>query len=50
MQLFSADATILKKKLAIENIKKLPSKVAYLYNVSLDFFSLKPQLPKTAQN
>ena len=29
MQLFSADATILKKKIAHENIKKQPSKVAH---------------------
>ena len=33
----------------LENIKKPPQKVAYLWQLGL-FFSLQPRLPKTAQN
>ena len=47
MELFSADARVFKKKIAHGNIKKLASKVAYLWQF---FFSLQPQLRKTAQD
>ena len=43
MQLFSADTTIFKKNFAHENIKKLPSKVAY-------FTAQKIQYCQPAQN
>ena len=47
MQLFSADATMFKKKIAPENTKKTPSKVAH--NWSRPFFSVLPTGPNTAQ-
>ena len=46
MQLFSADTTIFKKKIANENIEKLPSKVAHNRP---NFFSVLPTGLKPAQ-
>ena len=52
MQLFSADATIFKKKIntffATENMKKFPSKVAH--KRSIPFFSVLARLPKWPKN
>ena len=50
MQLFSADATIFKKKKKIgpENMKKPPSKVAH--NRPRPFFSVLAWLPKLPKN
>ena len=45
MQLFSADATIFKKKIAHKKLKKLPSKVAQKNSNPL-FFPNCPELPK----
>ena len=52
MQLFSADATIfkkkIKKKIVPENMKKTPSKVAH--NRPRPFFSVLAWLPKRPKN
>ena len=52
MQLFSADATMFKKKINIffapENMKKPPSKVAH--NRPRTFFSVLARLPKRPKN